>query len=95
MGVDKSKYQMIMTNREHVEVEGVEHVASFDELEIVLGTKLGVLLLKGENMHITQLNLDEGRLVVEGKIKCIDYDEERAVKGLRGRSKGLLDRILK
>ncbi|ADG81076.1 sporulation protein YabP [Thermincola ferriacetica] len=95
MNADRgTKYQMTMINREQLVVEGVEHVASFDEEEIVLDTKMGQLLLKGQNLHITQLNLDEGRLEVAGLIKSVDYDEEKAGRS-RGWSKGLLDRILK
>jgi len=91
----ENRYQIIMTNREHVVIEGVEHVASFDEEEIILETKMGLLLLKGENLHIIQLNLEEGNLVVEGLCKAIDFSEDKAVKGFRGKSKNLLNRLLK
>ncbi len=88
-------YQIVMTNREHVVIEGVEHVASFDEEEIVLETKMGLLLLKGENMHIVQLNLEDGHLIVEGLCKALDFTEEKTAKGFRGKSKSFLSRLLK
>lgn len=91
----ENRYQIIMTNREHIVIEGVEHVGSFDEEEIILDTKMGVLLLKGENLHITQLNLEEGNLIVEGLCKTIDFSEEKVARGFRGKGKNLLNRLLK
>jgi sporulation protein YabP len=91
----ENRYQIIMTNREHIVIEGVEHVASFDEEEIILETKMGILLLKGENLHIVQLNLEDGNLIVEGHCKAIDFTDEKAVRGLRGKSKSFLNRLLK
>lgn len=93
--MEDKRYQMVMTNREHVEIEGVQHVVSFDEDEIVLDTELGQLLLKGQYMHITQLNLETGKLEVTGKIKSMDYDEEGSSRGIKNKGKGILDRILK
>lgn len=89
------RYQIIMTNREHIVVEGVEHVASFDEEEIILETKMGVLLLRGKDLHITQLNLEEGNLIVEGLCKAIDFTEEKSSRGFKGKGKSLLNRLLK
>lgn len=91
----ENRYQIIMTNREHIVVEGVEHVASFDEEEIVLETKLGLLVLKGENLHIIQLNLEEGNLIVEGLCKAVDFTDDKAARGLRGKGKSFINRLLK
>lgn len=91
----ENRYQIIMTNREHIVIEGVEHVASFDEEEIILETKTGLLLLKGENLHIIQLNLEEGNLIVEGLIKAVDFTEEKVARGFKGRGKSFLNRLMK
>lgn len=93
--MEEKTSKMLMTNRQKLQLEGVEHVASFDEEEITLETDLGMLVLKGKGLHITQLNLEVGNLAVEGLIFSIDYIEEKGVKGLRSRGKGLLDKILK
>lgn len=87
--------KLLLINRQNLQIEGVEHVASFDEEEISLETNLGMLVIKGKALHITQLNLEIGNLAVEGVISSIDYIEDKGVKGLRSRGKGLLDKILK
>jgi len=95
-GVNESKeYKIIMTNRQNTLIEGVENVESFDDEEIVLETKMGVLILKGQNLHITHLNLDEGVLVAEGHCRTLDFTEDKSAKGFKGKGKGIIQRILK
>lgn len=92
---DLKEYRIMMTNRQHTLIEGVENVESFDDHEILLETKMGLLVLKGQNLHIVQLNLEEGTLVVDGQCNTLDFADDKAAKGLKGRSKGFIQRILK
>jgi len=88
-------HKLIMTDRSFLELEGVNQVDSFDEKEIILETKLGVLFLKGEDLHITQLHLENGNLIVEGFINSIEYSEDKGVKNFRHKGKGILEKIFK
>jgi len=91
--VDQSLSQKLtLVDRKQLELEGVRHVGSFDEREIVLDTTMGVLYLKGEGLHISKLNLDEGTLSVQGYISSLEYKEG---KSARGRGKNMLSRIMK
>ncbi|SHK35364.1 sporulation protein YabP [Desulforamulus aeronauticus] len=89
------KHVLSIDGRKILKLEGVQHVGSFDEQEITLDTNMGFLKLKGEGMHITHLNLDEGSLVVEGFINALEYVEGRSAKGGKARGKGFINRILK
>lgn len=89
---DRKKHRLTLTERKHLVLEGVLHVGSFDEKEITLDTSLGFLSLKGDGLHITQLNLDEGVLTVEGFVASIEFNEN---KTSRNKGKGILNRILK
>lgn len=93
--IKEFRHRIIITSRERTEIEGVEHVSSFDEDEISLATKMGLLILKGEGLHIVSLNLDEGSLAVDGYITAVDYLEDKDGRGFKLKGKGLLDRILK
>ncbi|MFZ5592483.1 MAG: sporulation protein YabP [Bacillota bacterium] len=84
--------QLVLENRKKLKVTGVRHVGSFNESEIVLDTVLGVLLLQGENMYITHLNLEEGILEVEGLLHSLVYREAAAASR---RGKNILGRIFK
>ena len=88
------QYQLIITNRENLKVNGVLEVNSFDENEIVATTKLGTLIIKGEALHIIQLSLEEGKMILEGIIHSLNYSEDKKGK-MKARSKGIMDRLFK
>jgi len=82
-----------ITNREQVSIDGVIHVDSFDDQEIIVDTDLGTLNLKGEDLHIKQLNLDDGYLEIEGVVNSVSYSLRP--KGRGAKAKSLLERILR
>lgn len=92
---NQKEYKISMVNRKNLVVEGVQNVETFDDEEIILDTKMGLLILKGENLHIVQLNLEEGTMIVEGHCKSLDFTEDKNVKGFKDKGKGLLQRILR
>ena len=70
-----------LTGRERLTVTGVEDVERFDELSVVMRTAAGVLVVTGEDLHIGQLSLDGGELLVEGHIDGLNYDVAPVRKG--------------
>lgn len=91
-GQDKS-HELKLSNREQISLTGVSHVESFDEKEVILQTNLGVLVIKGEELSIQQLNLEDGNVAIEGMIKSLNYAEEGLLKDMKNKSKGILGRM--
>jgi sporulation protein YabP len=87
-------YELVLRNREMLQVDGVAEVESFDEKQVIAVSKLGPLVVKGDRLHITQLNLEEGQLTVEGVINSFEYVEDKQAK-MRARSKGVMSRLFK
>lgn len=89
---EEAKGRIELVNRKRVEIEGVKNVGSFDEDIIELETNLGVLILKGEGLHITHLDLESGHLVADGFFTSVNYVEagQSAKKG-----KSILSRMFK
>lgn len=81
-------HHLILEDREKLTVSGVEEVESFDENTIVMDTAQGVLVVRGEELHIEKLSLDGGDLKVEGMIESLVYEAPRRGKG------GFLSRLL-
>lgn len=80
--VVKPKVQnILLENRQKLLVSGVIDVESFNEQYVIVHTDLGVLAIKGEGLHISRLNLDNGELNVEGDITSIEYSESEGSKG--------------
>ncbi len=85
------QHRLVIDNRERTEVFGVVHVDSFDEEEVIMETELGMLAVRGENLHIRHLNLEQGEVVIEGLVLELAYAEDKG----RGRGKGVWQRIFK
>ncbi len=87
------KHRLEMSERKTLRIEGVRHVESFTDELIAIDTNMGYLMLSGENLHITQLNLDEGTMMIEGFVNGLQYRESGLKQGRRG--KNILNRLLK
>lgn len=85
------RHQLILAERERLTLDGVLHVESFDDREIVLDTELGGLVIQGEELHIKELNLEKGNLLVRGYIQSVEYLGD----SLGQRGKGLLARLFR
>lgn len=73
--------------REGIEIEGVLDVSSFDEGGVVMETVCGSLAVEGEGLHVTVLNVTEGRVVIEGRINGAYYfdNSPKPKRGLFGK----------
>lgn len=88
---EKPRHSVSVYGRKQLVMEGVRQVESFDESEIVLETNMGMLILKGEGLNITQLSKETGSLAAEGSFNSFQYMENKA----KGMGKGILKRIFK
>ncbi|MGI6359344.1 MAG: sporulation protein YabP [Bacillota bacterium] len=95
MGQEQHSHRIIVINREQASVEGVIHVDSFDDREVILETDLGMMSIQGEDLHIKQLSLEEGLLSIEGVVKTVDYLEDGLIGSARGKRKSIFDRLFK
>ena len=68
-------HKVTMTNRKSCAINGVKDVLSFDEHEILLETELGMLMIKGNELHVNRLTLDKGEVDVDGKIDSFTYSD--------------------
>ncbi len=91
--VTKNKSQnLILENREKLSISGVEHLDSFNENSVIIETLQGVLSIKGENLDINKLNLEDGNVIVEGKIFSMIYSDKDS---LSSKGSGFLGKMFK
>lgn len=62
-------------NREKVLVTGVSDIHSFDDELVIAQTDLGILTIKGDDLKMNKLNLENNELIIEGKIIAIAYSD--------------------
>lgn len=89
----KPKVQnLILENREKLNISGVIDVESFNDECVIVITELGVLVIKGIDLHINKLNLDSSEMGVEGEIISLEYSDR---EGSRNKGGGFFARIFK
>ena len=64
-------HRLTLDSRSRLSVTGVLEVESFDETTIVLTTTKGVLIVRGEGLHLQLLRLDGGEVLVDGTIDSL------------------------
>ncbi len=83
-------HSLYLEERKHGRITGVSDVKSFDEKLIILSVQCGIITIKGENLHVEQLNLEQGQVELTGQIDSLVYTEEKSL-GKQGES--LLSRL--
>lgn len=78
------KHTLSLMDRERLTLSGVKEVFSFDETLIELETSKGYLNIRGEDLHIIKMNIDEGDIIVEGNVSDMSYHDNQGA----GKKKG-------
>lgn len=80
--------KLTLDDRRQLSVTGVQDIESFDESAVVLHTSRGILLVRGQELHLRQLSVDGGQIAVEGIIDALIYEETRKEGGFWARLLG-------
>ncbi len=81
---------IILENREKLTVTGVIDIHSFDDELVLAQTDLGILTIKGDDLKMNKLNLDNNELIVEGRIGAVAYSDVT-----NGKKAGFMNKLFK
>lgn len=73
-------HNIVMENREKVIITGIIDIHSFDDELVLTETEMGILTIKGRDLKMNKLNLDNTELVVEGQIGMLQYNDVDSMK---------------
>ena len=76
---NKRQHKMVMINRKSCSLTGVIDVIAFDESEVILETDQGILMMKGQGIHVKRLTLEQGEVELEGKLDSFLYSEQKSM----------------
>ncbi len=85
------RHEMKMMNRKLLEITGVLKVESFDSEQFLLETEFGALRIRGSNLHMNNLSLEQKLVVIEGMVDVIQYLDGSA----GSKSKGFVGKLFK
>ena len=91
-GTKQRQHRLMLTGRSVCNLNGILDVLSFDLHEILLETEQGMLMIKGNELHVNRLMLDKGEVDVDGRIDSFTYSEQ---SNMAAKGESLLARLFK
>ena len=85
-------HKVMLYNREKGTLTGILDVISFDENTIVLDTDMGLLTIRGKDLHVSRLTLEKGEIDIEGRADSLIYSSS---DNYRKSNQSLLSRLFK
>lgn len=85
-------HHVLVRDRKSMEITGIKKLESLNSEEFVLETSLGYMTISGQDLEMTNLNIDRGEISISGyvtKIEYFDHQEEKEP------SKGFLNKLFK
>ena len=89
--LDDKKSNLNLESRRKLSLTGVAEVVNFNDKQITLNTNFGVLNIKGEDLKMTKLDVQNGDIVIIGKINSFVYSGSEARKD----SESILSKLFK
>jgi sporulation protein YabP len=77
-------HNVSMRGRKKLEITGVKRVESFDHEEFLLETVMGFLAIRGANLKMQNLDVDQGIVHIEGKVYDMGYLDEQPGEQAKG-----------
>ena len=71
-------HRLMMQNRSALSITGIRDVVSFDENQVILDTDMGLLTMKGKELHVSRLTLGKGEVDVDGSVDSLVYSSNEA-----------------
>ena len=69
-----------LETRSAASLTGVREVVSFDENQVVVDTDMGLLTIKGKELHVSRLTVEKGELEVDGQVDSLAYSSNEAYR---------------
>ena len=80
VGLNAANHNILMVDRKKISLSGVVDIHSFDDELILAETQCGILTIKGSDLKMNKLNLENNELIVEGDIMALIYSESDNAK---------------
>lgn len=73
-------HKLVIQSRSASNITGIQDVVSFDENQVVLDTDLGLLTIKGNELHVSRLTLEKGEVDIDGTIDSLVYSSNASYR---------------
>lgn len=84
-GAPDAPHRLTLDSRRTLSVSGVTEIDSFDENTVCLRTTRGPMTVRGKALHLQQLSIGGGEVLVDGTVDAIFYEDDAPVGGFFAR----------
>lgn len=80
---EEFKSSLNLEDRKILVMNGVLEVLNFNDEKITLNTKLGSLGIKGKNLRVKKLDLENSEIIIHGYVDSLIYNGSKAKRKKR------------
>ena len=81
-----------LVERKNLMITGVKKIENFDTEQFLLETRMGFILIKGEDLELIKLDTLQGHVSIRGLVKGVNYLEDNDKKA---KENSLFNRLFK
>ncbi len=75
--IEDKKSNLMLENINKLTMSGVIEVINFNENQILLNTHVGTMILKGQELKMNKLDVQNGEVVITGKVDSFVYTSDK------------------
>lgn len=73
-------HSCMMANRQDIKLTGIREVVAFDGNQVVMDTDMGLLTVKGKELHVSRLTVERGEADLTGSVDSLSYSSNEAYR---------------
>ncbi|MFU0824384.1 sporulation protein YabP [Clostridium sp.] len=78
--IENQKSSLVLENRNRLTLTGVVEVINFDDKTITLDTSLGTLTIRGQELKMQKLDVQNGDVAIIGRVNSCVYTTTESKK---------------
>ena len=75
--IEDKKSVLLLENRKKLTINGVIEVVNFNESQILLNTDVGTMVVKGKELKMNKLDVQNGDVIITGKVDSFVYTNDK------------------
>jgi sporulation protein YabP len=76
--IEDKKSNLMLENRKKLTINGVIEVINFNESQILLNTELGTMVIRGQELRMNKLDVQNGDVLITGKVDSFVYTNDKS-----------------
>lgn len=78
MKIEDKKSSLMLESRKKLTINGVIEVINFNESQILLNTDVGTMMIRGQELKMNKLDVQNGDVVIAGKLDSFIYTNDKS-----------------